>query len=606
MFIKRHTVRKDGKVHAYYSLCESVRVARNRTVQRRLLNLGELNSTQLDRWQRSVEVVEESGHSRQMRLFTDRDGGAPKVRAQASEEAFAEVLLSSLQVRRPRRFGDAWLGCRLWEELEMDQFWNRRLEEHRGPYPWAKVLELLAVNRLCSPGSELFVHERWFGSTAMDFLLDSDAGVAAKDRLYRALDKALPHKEALMKHLQERWASLFHADCQVLLYDLTSTYFEGEAEGVPKARRGYSRDHRPDCLQVVVALVVSAEGFPLCYEVFHGNTRDETTLEEIVETVEQKYGYKGRLWVFDRGIVSEENLEHLRKRGASYLVGTPRKRLRDFEQELLYGEWQEIAGRPGVQVQTVQRGGEVFVLARSHNRAAKETAIRKRPLVGLQGSLRRLALLLSKGRLKSARKADRRLGRLEERYSSVWPYLEHAEIVETSDGLRLQWRWSKERLRHIRLRDGAYLLRSNLEPLDPDLLWRQYIQLTDVEEAFRCLKSELSIRPIWHRTQARVEAHIMIAFLGYCLWVLLKQKLKQIAGSLTPARALESLHQILMVEVWFDLRDGRKLCLPRITQPEKEQALILHHLGWSLPEQPPPRVYAQQLSPVCSDNLTPA
>ena len=596
MFIKRHTVRKDGKVHAYYSLCESVRVGRNRTIQRRLLNLGELNSTQLDRWQRSVHVLEESGHSRQMRLFTDRDGGAPGVHQCAPGEDFAEVILASMEVRRPRQFGDCWLGCRLWEELELDQFWQEALQDHRGPYSWAKVLELLTVNRLCSPGSELFVHERWFNRTALDFLLDSDGGVAGKDRLYRALDKALPHKEALMKHLQNRWRTLFQADCQILLYDLTSTYFEGEAEDVEKARRGYSRDHRPDCLQVVVALVVSSEGFPLCYEIFDGNTKDDTTLEEILERMEQKYGYKGRLWVFDRGIVNEENLENLRRRGASYLVGTPRKRLREFEKELLHGDWQEIVGRPGIRVQTIQRGGEVFVLARSCDRASKETAIRKRPLVALQRSLRRLALLLSKGRLKSMRKAYRRLGRLEERYATVWPYLEYAEILEQGGGLMLLWKWSKERLRHLRLRDGAYLLRSNLEPLEPDLLWRQYIQLTDVEAAFRCLKSELSIRPIWHHSQPRVEAHIMVAFLGYCLWVLLKQKLKQAAGSLTPSRTLESLHEILMVEVWFGLRDGRRLCLPRITQPEKEQALILHHLGWSLPEQPPPRIYPKQVS----------
>jgi transposase len=596
VFIKRHTVRKDGKVHAYYSLCESVRVARTRTVQRRLLNLGELNSTQLERWQRSVDVVEENGQSRQMRLFTDRDGGAPNSASRVPADEFGEVVLSTLEVRRPRVFGDCWLGCRLWEELELDKFWENALEDHRGPCSWAKVLELLAVNRICDPGSELFVHERWFGGTAMDFLLDADAAIAAKDRLYRALDKALPHKEALMKHLQNRWTTLFHADCQVLLYDLTSTYFEGEAASVSKARRGYSRDHRPDCLQVVVALVVSAEGFPLCYEVFDGNTRDESTLDEILHKVEDKYGYKGRLWVFDRGIVSEENLETLRQRGASYLVGTPRRLLRDFEKELLHGEWQEIEGRPGIQAQTIQRGGEVFLLARSADRARKESAIRKRPLLGLHRSLRRLELLLNKGRLKNARKADRRLGRLEERYASAWPYLQSAEITEENGHPRLVWKWSKERLRHLRLRDGAYLLRSNLEPLEPDLLWRQYIQLTDVEEAFRCLKSELSIRPIWHRTEARVQAHIMVAFLAYCLWVLLKQKLKTVAGSLTPARALESLHGILMVEVWFDLRDGRKLCLPRITQPEKEQALLLHHLRWPLPDQPPPRIFNHQIA----------
>lgn len=604
MFIKRHTICKDGKVHVYYSLCESVRVARNRTVQRRVLNLGELNATQLNRWQRSVEVVEETGQSRQMRFFTDRDGGAPS-RSQAAQE-YAEVLLSTLAVRRPRQFGDCWLGCRLWEELELDQFWESTLQEHRGPYRWAKVLELLAVNRLCAPGSELFVHQRWFDTTAMDFLLDADAGVAGKDRLYRALDKAIPHKDALMQHLQKRWSTLFHADCQILLYDLTSTYFEGEAAAVPKAKRGYSRDHRPDCLQVVVALVLSAEGFPLCYEVFDGNTQDGTTLDEILATMEQKYGYKGRLWVFDRGIVSEENLQNLRQRGASYLVGTPRKRLREFEKELLHGEWQEISHRPGVQVQTIQRDGEVFVLARSRDRAKKETAMRKRPLVALHRSLGKLALLIQNGRLKKHGKADRRLGRLEERFSGVWTYLEYAEISKRGAKAKLIWKWNKERLRNIRLRDGAYLLRSNLEPLDPESLWRQYIQLTDVEAAFRCLKSELSIRPVWHHTAARVEAHIMIAFLGYCLWVLLKQKLKLVAGSITPARALESLHQIMMVEVWFQLRDGRNLCLPRITQPEKEQSLLLHHLRWNLPEQPPPRIYNSQLSSPCVDNLTPS
>lgn len=597
MFIKRHTVRKDGKAHVYYSLCESIRIGRERTIQRRLLNLGELNSTQLEKWRRSVQVVEESGQSRQMCLFTDRDGAAPKEDA----PEYAEVLLSSLTLRRPRRFGDCWLGCRLWEELHLDRFWEEVLQEHRGPYSWAKVLEVLAVNRLCQPGSELFVHERWFGTTALDFLLESDAGLAGKDRLYRALDKAVGHKEALMKHLQKRWATLFDADCQILLYDLTSTYFEGEAPEVPKAKRGYSRDHRPDCLQVVLALVVSVEGFPLSYEVFDGNTQDKATLDEIVKTLEEKYGYKGRLWIFDRGIVSEENIEMLRQRGASYLVGTPRHRLREFEKELLQGNWEEIKHRPGVQVQTIQRDGEVFVLARSRDRASKETAIRKRPLIGLHRSLRRLAVLIKKGRLK--RKADRRLGRLEERYSSVWSYLEEVEIVKRGGQSVLEWKWSKKRLRHVRRRDGAYLLRCNLEPLDPEDLWKLYIQLTDVEEAFRCLKSELSIRPIWHYTQERVEAHILIAFLGYCLWVLLKQKLRQAAGSITPARALESLQEIRMVEVWFQLRDGRHLCLPRITQPEKEQALILHHLGWGLPEQPPPRIYADQLGSGCVDNL---
>lgn len=591
MFLKRHTRHKDGKVHVYYSLSESIRVGRTRTIQRRLLNLGELNTTQRDRWQRSIEVIEENGAARQMRLFTDREGGAPK----AADSGAGEVLLSSLRLRRPRSFGAPWLGCRLWQELQLDRFWQERLAGCRGPVEWAKVLELLAVNRLCAPGSELSVHERWFAKTAMDFLLGCDEAVAGKDRLYRALDKAVEHKEGLLGHLQQRWRDLFAADCQILLYDLTSTYFEGEAREVGKAARGYSRDHRPDCLQVVVALVVSSEGFPLCYEVFDGNRADVTTLEQIVETIEVKYGFKGRVWVFDRGIVSEENLARLRARGAGYLVGTPRRRLKDFEKQLLRGCWEELSERPGVKVQLLRHGGETYVLARSEARAAKESAMRTRQLVGLHRGLRGLAGQVEGGRIMEEAKIHRRLGRLEERYAAVWPYLAMARPRRSGSKLHLEWAWEKEALRHLRVRDGAYLLRTNLDPMDPECLWQLYIQLTEVESAFRCLKGELAIRPIWHRKDARVEAHIMVAFLGYCLWVCLKQKLKAFASSVTPARVLESLNRILLVEVWFDLRDGRRLCIPRITEPEKEEALLLHHLGWRLPEQPPPRIYSQQL-----------
>lgn len=600
MFIKRHKVKKDGKEHFYYSLCESVRVGPRQTIQKRLLNLGELNSTQLERWQRSIEVLHEDGQTRQMRLFTDRDGGAPKTYGSEDPDAYGEVLLSSLQLRRPRQFGAPWLGCLLWRQLHLDQFWHDALKDRRGPYSWAKVLELLAVNRLCDPGSELAVHERWFSSTAMDFLLESDEGIAAKDRLYRALDKAIEHKEELMGHLQGRWENLFDAECQILLYDLTSTYFEGQAKAVTKAKRGYSRDHRPDCVQVVVALIVSAEGFPLSYEVFPGNTVDVTTLEEMVETIESKYGFQGRVWVFDRGIVSEENLENLRARGACYLVGTPKSQLREFEKELLQGEWEQVEGRPGVQVKLIPQDQEVYILARSQERAGKESGIRRRKLVGLHRSLKRVSLLIRNGRLKDPDKIQRRLGRLEERYSGAWSHLKEIKVLGKGRGI--YWRWDKNRLRNLRLRDGAYLLRTNMDPMEPEIFWRQYVQLTDVESAFRSLKSELAIRPIWHHKEHRVEAHILVAFLGYCLWVNLKAQLKKVAGSITPARVLQALKNILMVDVWFDLRDGRKLCLPRITQPEKEQALLLHQLNLLLPAQPPPRVYNNQVEAGCSDN----
>ena len=310
---------------------------------------------------------------------------------------------------------------RLWEELGLDTFWFEALGDRRGAVEWSKVVELLAVNRLCAPGSELSIHERWFSRTAMDFLLGCDEAVAGKDRLYRALDKALEHRDALMGHLQERWSDLFGAECQILLYDLTSTYFEGEAEGVESAARGYSRDHRADTLQVVVALVVTPEGFPVAYEVFDGDTADVTTLEEIVDKIENKYGMKGRVWVFDRGIVSEDNLQDLRQRGAFYLVGTPRHKLAHFERELLKGDWQEIAGKPGVHVQLLLEGAETFVLARSLQRAKKESAILRGQLTRLHRSLRALSRVVDRGGLKDPGKIERRLGRLEERYPKAGP-----------------------------------------------------------------------------------------------------------------------------------------------------------------------------------------
>jgi transposase len=585
MYLKRHVRRKDGKRHVYYSIHESTRVSRTRTVQRRVLHLGELNTTQLERWQRSIEVVQEDGQARQCRLFTDREGQAPAL------EDVCEVLLSSLRVCRPRQFGGPWLGCRLFQELGLDRFFGEALAERRGPEDWAKVIELLVVNRLCAPGSELSVHERWFEHTTMDVLLGTGPEVAGKDRLYRALDKAVELKSELERHLGRRWKDLFKARTEVVLYDLTSTYFEGAAESCEKARRGYSRDHRPDCPQVVLALVVTAEGFPLTYEVFPGNTNDAETLDHIVAEVEAKHGDMGRVWVFDRGIVSEENLARLNQRGASYIVGTPRHRLREFEKELVRGDWQRVAGRPGVGVQLIARDGELYVLARSEDRAQKELAMRRRQLVGLQHDLKALARSARAGRVRAMDKIHHRLGRLQERWAGAWKYLQGVQC----QGRQVTWAWDRRRLRNLRLLDGSYLLRTNLDLKEPDLLWQQYIQLTEVEEAFRVLKSELAIRPVWHRLDRRVEAHIMIAFLGYCLWVCLKQKLRPAAPSLTPARVLETLARLQMVEVWFDLRHGGRICLPRVTEPETDQAIILHRLGWELPQQPPPRVYPKDL-----------
>jgi transposase len=453
--------------------------------------------------------------------------------------------------------------------------------------PWAKVVELLAVNRLCAPRSELSIHEKWFPQTAMDLLLDTDAGVAEKDRLYRCLDRMVAHKEGLERHLAQCWRDLFGASFDILLYDLTSTYFEGEALEVEKARRGYSRDHRSDCLQILLAVVVTPEGFPLSYEVLPGNVRDEGTLEGALEALERKYGKARRIWVFDRGVASEANLQKLRAGGAQYVVGTPRQRLKDYEQRLLHGDWREISSE--VQVQLLSEGPETFVLARSADRAKKEAAMRWRQVRGLMRDLVCLRRGIRRGTIKDPDKILMRVGRLQERWPRAWPYLE----VHGEEG-RLRRHWDREALRLAALRDGAYLLRTNLKEHTPEALWKMYVQWTEVETVFRALKSELAVRPIWHWVEKRVEAHVMVAFLGYCLWVCLKHKLKAVAPSLTPWQLLDQFGRIVQVEVWFKLRAGGAICLPRITQPEPAQAILLHQLGWQLPEQPPPKIYKEQ------------
>jgi transposase len=586
MFLKAHERFKDGKRHVYYSLTESLRLSRKRVVQRTVLHLGELNTTQVERWQRTIEAVHEDGQRRQLRLFTDREGQVP-----VAAEDVAEVVLSSLMVRRPRRFGDCWMGCKLWEDLGLRAFWQDALGEQRGEVPWAKVVELLAVNRLCDPRSELFIHEKWFPQTAMDLLLDCPAAVAEKDRLYRALDRMVAHKDALEGHLADRWRDLFGASFDVLLYDLTSTYFEGEAQEVEKAARGYSRDHRPDCAQLVIAVVVTPEGFPLSYEVFEGNRADVTTLEVMLEEVEAKHGRARRIWVFDRGIVSEANLQRLRERGGQYVVGTPRHRLQEYEKALLAGPWQQI--NESVQVQLIAQEQETYVLARSVDRAKKEEAMRWRQIRGLMRDLVKLRRSIRKGSLVDSDKVLMRLGRLSERWPRAWHYVS----TQWQEGT-LHWHWDRQALRLAQHRDGAYLLRTNLSDQSPETLWPMYVQLTEVEAVFRALKSELAIRPIWHWVGPRVEAHVMVAFLGYCLWVCLKQKLKAAAPGLSPWQVLDQFKRIVQVEVWFKLKDGRAICLPRITQSEPTQAMLLHQMNWSLPEQPPPRIYKDQVADV--------
>jgi transposase len=431
------------------------------------------------------------------------------------------------------------------------------------------------------------VHRQWFVDSAMDELLEEDFAVAGKDRLYRCLDRVLEHKPELFVWLKQKWADLFQADFEVLLYDLTSTYFEGEMEQNPKARRGYSRDGRADCLQLVIALVITTDGFPLAYEVMNGNTSERTTLRTFLDDIEKTYGKAKRTWVMDRGIPSEAILKEMREpeRETFYLVGTPKGKINQHEKKWLDLSWQKV--RDSVQVKLYQDGGELYVLAKSEGRQAKETAIRRKRLVRLLRKLRAMRKSLPKRdplllRIGAAKKeAGRAFGFVKIRLPQT------GEVVTRET---FSFQTDKAKLKAAEQRDGHYLLRSNLTAEDPAVLWTRYVQLTQIESVFRCLKSELSIRPIHHQLEHRADAHVLIAFLAYCLQVTLKNRLMIHASGLTPAAVLEKMATIQLVEVWIPMHDGRWLMLPRYTQPEKDVQAMLNKLDITLPCQPPPRI----------------
>ena len=480
MFLKPNKRLKDGKEHIYYTLAESTRINKRRTVQRTILHLGELTTSQHHRWDHTLDVINERNDTRQMELLTEDEHqrrGCPE------DPDVVAIRLSTLQVRNCREFGSCWIGVKVWHLLELDRFWEEQLGELRGEVAWEKVAELLAVNRLCAPGSELSVHEKWYPKTGMSLLLDCDARVAEKDRLYRCLDRLVEHKDALEGHLKRKWGELFQADFDVLLYDLTSTYFEGLMEEVPQAKRGYSRDHRTDCKQLVIALIVTPEGFPLSYEVFDGNTRDVESLEKMLNQVEAKYGKAKRTWVFDRGVVSEENLAKLRERGGTYVVGTPRSRLKAFEADLLKSDWRHVRGDVEVKLRPGD-DGDLYVIARSAKRRAKENAMRRRPMRKLYDSLKALAASVKQGHVRRYDVLLQRLGRLQERHAQVFDFvvISHARNNEDIKAFAFHLKYGD--LKKAYRQDGIYLLRTNLSEEDPAKLWEQYIQLTEVEAAF--------------------------------------------------------------------------------------------------------------------------
>ena len=586
MFLRSTNRRKDGKDHRYFSVVENRRIAGGKTAQRTVLYLGEINDQQQAAWRKTLEVfVEEEQRYTTLSLFPeDRE-----IPTDALDSV--QVKLSDLELRRPRAFGHCWLACELWSQLGLDEFWQQRLPEARESVSWEKVLRLLVVNRLLDPGSEFRVHRQWYVDSAMDELLQTDFTVAEKDRLYRCLDRVLAHKQELFVWLKQKWADLFAADFEVLLYDLTSTYFEGEMEQNPKAKRGYSRDGRADCLQLVIALVVTPDGFPLAYEVMNGNTSDRATLPGFLKKIESTYGKAQRVWVMDRGIPSEAILKDMRTAEGQtfYLVGTPKGKINQHEKKWLDLPWQKV--RDSVDVKLYQHEGELYVLAKSEGRQAKEMAMRRKRLARLLRKLRAMRKSLPKRdqlllRIGAAKKdAGRAFGFVKIRL----PLKDEAVTKET-----FLFQVDKQKLNAAQQRDGHYLLRSNLTGEDPAVLWARYVQLTQIESVFRSLKSELGIRPTYHQLEHRADAHVLIAFLAYCLQVTLKNRAMIHAPGLTPTAVLEKLATIQMVEVWIPMVDGRWLMLPRHTQPEKDVQVMLNQAQIALPSQPPPRIKSSQ------------
>ena len=588
MFLRSHRRAKDGKPHQYWSLVETVRTP-DGPRQRTLCYLGELNGSAQSRWLKSIEVFNEQGESSQLKLFPS------EVEPPAEDPDVARVLVNQVRLERTRQFGACLLGWELWKQLRLDQFFEQAVDGSEADVPWSRVTALLAINRLCAPGSELAIEQRWYPSTALDDLLGIEEGKINDTRLYRCLDQILPHKTKLERHLKQRYGELFDAELDVLLYDLTSTYVEGAAEKNPMMRRGYSRDHRPDCEQMVIALIVNQDGFPFSYETFDGNRADVSTMEAVLRMVERKYGQARRIWVMDRGIVSEENLAAIRRRGGQYLVGTPRSQMKRFEAELLKDDWTQV--RPEVEVKQVSipGGEETYILCRTAGRKEKEKAIRDRFAQRMESALTRLAKTIASGRLKDRYKMERRLGRIQARHPQVNDLYDVA-LRDTKEGVRLTWEVKKDRQDWREQREGAYMLRTNLLADKAEDLWSKYMQLTEAEASFRALKSELSVRPLFHQLEHRVKAHVMVAFLGYALWVTLKHRLKEELPAATPNEADDSkrcyspmtalsvLSTLHSADIVLPTTDGHELRLRRITEPTPDQKQLLERLGISLPQ----------------------
>ncbi len=596
MFLRCSTRKKDGKEHRYWSVVENKRCADNRIVQRHVLYLGEINDQQQAAWEKTVEIFEYGQtQPRTVALFAeDRP-------VEVQDEHIVRVKLSEMQLRHPRQWGACWLACHLYKELKLDEFWSQRLPPSRKGTRWDLVLQTLCAYRLIDPGSEWHLHRHWFEGSAMGDLLGADFGqLAESHKLYDCHDLLLEHKTALFDHLTQRWKDLFNAKFDVLLYDLTSSYFESEPPFGEEDKRkfGYSRDKRSDCVQVVIALIVTPEGFPLAYEVMPGNTSDKTTLKAFLEKIEKQYGKAQRIWVMDRGIPTERTLREMRQSEPPilYLVGTPKARLNQLEKQFKEVAWQPV--REGVEVKLLPQSGEIYLLAQSRDRVSKERGMRRRQLKRLWKRLKELqGMMLKRDGLLM------KLGAARQQSPSAWRLVEiqlptaqkNKKQNPGQTDRKFSFALNKDKLREVRRREGRYLLRTNLIEQPAAQAWEFYMQLAQVEGAFKNLKGDLGLRPFFHQKQERIEAHIFVAFLAYCLHVSLGRRLKDLAPGLTPRSVLEKLKAMQMLDVHLPTTDGREVILTRYTQPEPDQRLLLEKLKLQLPDQLPPKITAAQI-----------
>lgn len=580
MYLRRHDKKVDGEEYGYWSLVESVRTDRGPR-QRVVATIGKLPG---------LDKEERIGWEEIGRILTGKPQQQDSLFEKTEEPpSWATVNINRVSVERLRNFGDVYLALLLWSRLGFAEFCKEQMSEGREAIPWSVMACILTVARFCAPSSELQIAESWYDKTALDNLLGVSTDRVNDDRLYRSMDALLPHKDALCRHLQDRYGELFGETFDFLFYDITSTYFEGMALGNPQAKRGYSRDKRPDCPQVCIGLVTSREGLPLAFEVFDGNRADVTTTEEMVLIMENKYGKAKRIWVMDRGMVSEDNIEFMQQRGARYLVGTPKSMLRKFEQELLAKDWEEV--HPGVEVKicaSPEGKDETFMLCRSEGRKDKETAILNRFIVRLEAGLNKLKEQAEQGRLGDQQKAERRIGRLLERNSraaSLFTVTVTGTAMGKSRRLAIEVVKNEDRYQWALQSGGSYILRTNWKEADPKTIWKRYIQLTEVEDAFRTEKHDLGMRPIYHRKQDRTQAHILVCFLSLAMWRTLQQWMKASGLGTAPRKFIEEMRKVKSLDVLLPARD-KTIRLRVVSTPPKELKALLQRMKIFMPNRP--------------------